>query len=320
MQALLAVLPFASAAVYAPSVRYTPMIGCALLWSVVLGQWYFWDAERQASSWLLCDELRLLAQHRFVRIWVFVADEGSQGWAWFEFMANRVRIRIVFIRDPLHRLSNLFTNSLRGAPAVMTAALRGVTVAHFRRGPFGSGKFWSELKDTLILFLRRATLGNPVIQIFAEDIAKDHGRQSADLSWGELKRRIEVMLVDKIGPVVQLRRWWSVYDAVEHLIVIWHTMFMSLVQFAMKGVDAWKLARETAVVVLRGDSKEAKKFKFTHQVLCTLANSLCRRLLLCMRTVFRLTRLHHKRYTAAATDPRACRQFLSGGGQIMTSG
>ena len=79
----------------------------------------------------------------------------AQGWALYQFLANHARLRIVFLRDPFHRLSNLYTNGLKAVMKYMNAALRVRVVSMFTRAPYGSGKNWGELKGTLDILLRR---------------------------------------------------------------------------------------------------------------------------------------------------------------------
>ena len=135
--------------------------------------------------------------HNQVRILALVCDEGSTGWAFFLFLANRIRMRVIFIRDPLHRLSNLFTNGLRSVLRCFEAASRMVVVARYRLGPCGTGRFWAELCETLRLFLKKASLEHPLIQMFHRDIARDHGIYRP-LTWPELRRCMCVMLADKV--------------------------------------------------------------------------------------------------------------------------
>ena len=170
---------------------------------------FYWQEPTASCAWSLCYELRT-GNYKQVRILTLVADEGSTGWALYQFLANRVRLRVLFVRDPFHRLSqgrvdfpsvwrpahsflgllslasvrgafsfrlsNLFTNGLRSVLPVMNAVLQMTTIIKYMRAPYGSGRFWSELKDTLRIFLKVARLGeHPLMDQFAADIANDHG-------------------------------------------------------------------------------------------------------------------------------------------------
>ena len=60
---------------------------------------------------------------------------------------------------------------------VFTAVLQIVTITKYMRAPYGSGRFWSELKDTLRILLKvRRLQDHPLLDQFAADIARDHGR------------------------------------------------------------------------------------------------------------------------------------------------
>ena len=59
---------------------------------------------------------------------------------------------------------------------VFNAVLQIVTITKYMRAPYGSGRFWSELKDTLRIFLKvRRLQDHPLMDQFAADIANDHG-------------------------------------------------------------------------------------------------------------------------------------------------
>ena len=64
---------------------------------------FYWQEPTASCAWSLCYELRT-GNYKQVRILTLVADEGSTGWALYQFLANRVRLRVLFVRDPFHRL------------------------------------------------------------------------------------------------------------------------------------------------------------------------------------------------------------------------
>ena len=86
---------------------------------------YQWSLTTHASRWVLPITLREEGSFHLHRTLVLVLDEGSPGWATFNFLANHVRARVLFIRDPLHRMSNLFTNALRAAPCLALTVSTG---------------------------------------------------------------------------------------------------------------------------------------------------------------------------------------------------
>ena len=84
---------------------------------------------------------------------LFGDSHSRSGWALFQFLANHVRLRIIFIRDTCHRMSNWYTNALKGVMTYMNAALRVRVVSMFTRAPYGTGKNWGELKGTMKIIL-----------------------------------------------------------------------------------------------------------------------------------------------------------------------
>ena len=75
------------------------------------------------------------------------------------------------------RLSNLFTNGLKSVLPVMNAVLQITTIFQIHTRSVWIGPFWSELKDTLRILLKARRLqDHPLLDQFAADIARDHGR------------------------------------------------------------------------------------------------------------------------------------------------
>ena len=192
------------------------------------------------------------------------------------------------------------------------AALAAVTIAKFRRGPYGSGRFWSELKESLKLFLTHVkTPNHPLVQLLKEAICSDHGLTSVDVSWDALKHVMEKMLVDVLGPGVEFRRWWSVYDSVDHCMPLWHTMLLALMAHCcMNGEDPFQILRTVRPVVVKTDDQNAKVFKYKHQVLLALYDTLTKRLMESMLAVYRRIRVHHAKVTDDATNPQAGLRYL----------
>ena len=85
-----------------------------------------------------------------------------------------------------------------------------IMVAHkFRRAPYGGGKFWASLKGSLRVFLDQAGPEHPLLQLLGPSIARDHGESTTENVEGHLRR----MLTMPLGPKVEMRRWFTFYDA-----------------------------------------------------------------------------------------------------------
>ena len=103
------------------------------------GNAFVQDWASGKARWILLLPLREGAPLGYIRALVLCADEGSQGWRVFMFMANVLQARVLFLRDPLHRISNLFVNSLRAMPSVLASTMQTLIVHKFRRAPYGGG-------------------------------------------------------------------------------------------------------------------------------------------------------------------------------------
>ena len=110
---------------------------------------YYWDEFCGKSTWALAPELWPGTTGRQSRILCLTMDEGSQGFSLFQFLASHCKMRVIFVRDPSHRLSNLFVNGLRTIPTVMKSVWMVHILHKFRRAPHGGGKFWRSLKECL---------------------------------------------------------------------------------------------------------------------------------------------------------------------------
>ena len=79
---------------------------------------FYWQEPTASCAWSLCYELRT-GDYKQVRILTLVADEGSTGWALYQFLANRVRLRVLIVCDPFHRL---FISGSGGLPLGVEAS------------------------------------------------------------------------------------------------------------------------------------------------------------------------------------------------------
>ena len=95
---------------------------------------YIWDPDTRQSSWRLALELQRPGTV-VSRVLGFVADEGSTGWSLFQFCANYLQMRIAFVRDPLHRLSNAYSRGLNGVRGVLRVTQDIVILHMWRRAP-----------------------------------------------------------------------------------------------------------------------------------------------------------------------------------------
>jgi hypothetical protein len=173
---------------------------------------------------VLAAELRLSG--RVVRVLIIAADEGSTGYSMFCFLAGYGCFRIVFMRDPAHRMSNLFINTLNSVPSVLKCVLDVLVVFKWRRAPYGGGRFWRETRQTLQHLLRRTERDHPLFSMFLESIARDVGVpvESFELSPELLRRHLASVVALPIGQKVEMRRWFTFMDGAKDFVARTHTI------------------------------------------------------------------------------------------------
>jgi len=238
-QAMLAVLPFPDLTAWRPSSSVLQGPDAKRVRHGE-GQQYHWDQQARTSQWDLPDELGPRALHgTHVRVLVLVADEGSTGWSLYQYLASYLKYRVLFVRDPPHRISNLFTNALATVRPVLASTLQVLLVHKFRRAPYGGGKHWKGLRETLEAFLGDAAGGHPLLELLGPSIADDH-RQPYHCT-EQVVELLKSMLRVPMGPKVEMRRWFTFWDAGWTLDKLWHSMLLALiVWYGMNGEDAWE--------------------------------------------------------------------------------
>ena len=290
VQSLRVVVPFANMTPFLCTYISMPGPDDKREYCPVHGHYYYWNASRHVSQWCLPPELRhAAADSCTAKILACVADEGSTGWSLFQWQATFMRT--IFFRDPAHRLSNTFTNAIKSVRRVLEGVFCLLALHRYRRAPYGTGRFWSSLKETLGLLLASSTHEHPMFDMFFEPIARDHVKSCSRQQAFQL---LSGMLTAPLGPLVQLRRWFTLWDAGWGLDSLWHTMLFSMIaEYAMHGVDAWKLAETVVPKISPDDDKNTKNYKLKQQVLVILMEPMNQRILRSILVCFRHLRLHH---------------------------
>ena len=98
----------------------------------------------------------------------------------------------------------------------MLMHLMTLMVHKLRRGPCGTGKMWGELCEAMELLLKYPARNNDLISRYSEAILNDRGRPTESGMTAVLSALAE-MLAEGKGPVVQMRRWFTIYDAARRL-------------------------------------------------------------------------------------------------------
>ena len=134
----------------------------------------------------------------------------------------------------------------------------------------------SGLKEVLTAFLDSADAQHPLLELLGESIARDHGLEVIE----DPRPWLRQMLLLPLGRKVQMRRWWTHYDAGKDLNKIWHSMLLAcMAWYYAEGSDPFAIATRTAEVHGTCEDNTSDNFQFCAQVLATLMNSMRQRML-----------------------------------------
>ena len=201
------------------------------------------DSREQKASWELPGEL---LESRPGRVWVLVmvGDEGSTGQALFFWLVGQIRARVMWWRDPSHRLSNVFVRSLNSVLGLREHVCDILVLHKFRRAPYGTGRFLKALKETIALILRKWQYCKQVVEPFREGIAADNG---VEPDMDSIKALLEGFCRMALGPRVEMRRWFTFIEMGPALLKIWQILLLALTAQALfEGRDPWAMASEAA--------------------------------------------------------------------------
>ena len=225
--------------------------------------------------------------------------------------------RAIWWRDPSHRLSNLFIRGLKGVKNLRNHVSDIMLLHKFRRAPYGGGRFFKELKETIALVLSRTQLAEALIEPFITSIAYDHGCAPDFDSVTAVLRDFCRM---SLGPRVEMRRWFTFIDMAEPLLRIWNVMLLGLWAIAiLDGRDPWELCTEAATrdqTATRGagpnvDDAKVKEFSFKTECFKILLSSVTQGVLKSIQVVYSRTRSHQAWVALGADRPgRAVKHLL----------
>jgi hypothetical protein len=130
--------------------------------------------------------------------------------------ADDVRVHHAF--DPPHRHSSHYVGAMAEVPRIQASIAAIVVVHRYRRSPFGGGKHAKTGKLATLRFLEAPAdvcLRHPLLIMLASAILHDHGILPSMMFTDP---HIVLGLLREygnspVGPPVELRRWWTTWDA-----------------------------------------------------------------------------------------------------------
>lgn len=171
----------------------------------------------------------------------------------------------------------------------------------------------NECKEALETVLEDTPTAIHFLEAFGAAVACDWGR-SEEVAGGDpqvVRDLLHRFLHEPIGPKVEMRRWFSFYDAGASVNQHWHALLLGLVAaYAVEGVDAWKLAATLVPAATKGPDGRPDNYRFKHQCLLVLMDDLNQRVLRSTLTIFKTLRNHQKAYVAHCADTHRCLQHL----------
>jgi hypothetical protein len=160
-----------------------------------------------------------------------VADEGSEGWAAFGYLAKQ-GYAISFWRDISHKVSRLSMGAVARSPEMAMLYKNLSVVFKSSRGPFSTGKFGLALQEAHSELLRLWE-SNPNHEFFGlficqvlNDASFDTTSLTMDLGSAAMEHFSENGRRHIHATNHSASRWWSWYDSAAALDGAWHSRLM----------------------------------------------------------------------------------------------
>ena len=158
-------------------------------------------------------------------------DEASPGYAMYWFLALKMKLRIVVIRDVFHREWNDVRLALSGS-GVWWAVLLTIVAWNMPFGPFSSGRFWEMMKDAVRLLVARSGFSNPTFRALYALICNDLGVEAV----GTLQHMQDIFdrvtlgdPLTRMGTFISTRRWFDWVDAAFAHEKVWHSRLLAII-------------------------------------------------------------------------------------------
>ena len=164
-------------------------------------------------------------------------DQGSIGWAATWFLAYYMKMPVVPLPDPHHRMWNDVRLSLQDAQLWDTVMLL-TCCFNSPFGPWNGGAWHEEAAEAFALFHQQAGPADPLFLHMLPRILQDLGQQDRILEEGIEKTIWDLLLESPVWrqrpPKVALARWFSWMDSAAWHLPVWHTKVLGLVYMGVK--------------------------------------------------------------------------------------
>jgi len=114
------------------------------------------------------------APHRR-KVLTIVADEASSNLSLLHWLQWKTQLRMVHMRDPLHRELNDVTDALKKA-GLWSVVLLTTVVFNLAYGPWKGSAWWRKLQEGGAELAATAGVGDQLLEEFYEPICQDLGR------------------------------------------------------------------------------------------------------------------------------------------------
>ena len=269
---------------------------------------YVCDNRAGSTRWCVPAALRAPWTPGLAHVLSLVADEASTGWSLYQYLAGPSHFRIMWHPDAAHRFTNCYLNAMRAVPQAFRMVHSVLLVHKFKRAPFGGGKFWREAQSAAKILANHGPTLHPLLEQYLAAIAQDLGVSALDLA--EDPSQITAAMTDNVGPRVEMRRWWTHYDASGPLVRTWHILLVALLfQELMEGRNPFARRRPSAASAEPANG--VSSFAFKDAALSTLHNTGYLALLRSNLAIFRPLRTHFATFIRCSGDPQGCREFYA---------
>ena len=172
---------------------------------------------------------------------ILCSDEASSNLSLVHWLQWKKGVRLVHLRDPLHREWNDVTDAIRKAGLWSTVLLSSV-VFNLAFGPWQGSAWWRKLQEGGAEYAAKAEVGDLLLDEFYEAICRDIGAEA----YGDAAHKEEILqhatagrLQQRKGERVTLSRWFSWMRAAQDHDALWHSRLLVITAIGLS-LGLWK--------------------------------------------------------------------------------